>query len=568
MSNDIASLGISVDSKPVEKATKSLSDLARQAGTTEGVINSMAKRSGVSFEEMANRIIAKNRQVQASFGGLAGMSQAQSPLKAVATQLTGIINPLNLATLAFSGLGTAAAIAFSKMLDQAPDANQVLERHDQLVRIVKSSYDRATGSAKNFFDQSREVTTLQLLQQELELRQQLRTEAGKVISGSTTFGTIGDFFSSTKQVRQELAPFEDAIFRLKDGFDKGQPSVKAFMDEVARIGLNNPALQKMAHELISAASSGQNFENRLANIAEMLKLVRGQAVSSQGLARLGLPEPRETKEALDVYERTVQAIQKRIERSEIEIATYHMTAEAAARYRIEKELENAARRNGEPLTAQEIQQKQMLIDQYGRLTGALEGMNRAQERLEATRSVLQGMAMDAAHGADKMEILANAMRKVGDRLIDSGFDAIFGTGRGGGLLQSLFTGGRAMGSTAPYQMGGYTVPVFHDGGIAGQHASSYRNIHPAYFDDAPRYHSGGIAGLRPNEVPAILERGERIIPRAGVGAGGMTVNVPISVSAESDGQSAVKAIRSYVGSSEFEARVVSSVSNAQKSRKL
>lgn len=561
---DIASLGIAVDSKPVQGATKSLADLAKQAGTTEGVINAMAKRSGVSFEDMANRIIAKNRQVQASFGGLSGMSQAQSPLRAVTTQLTGIINPLNLATLAFSGLGTAAGIALSKILDQAPDANEVLERHDHLVRIVKASYDRATGSVKNFFEQSREVTTLQLLQQQLDLRQQLRDEAGKVISGSTTFGTIGDFFASTKQVRQELAPFEDAIFRLKDGFDKGQPSVKAFMDEVAKIGLANPQFQKLSAELISVASQGQNVENRLLNIAEMLKLVRGQAVSPQGLARLGLPEPRETKEALDVYERAVEAITKRIERSQIEIATYNMTAEAAARYRIEKELENAARRNGEPLTATEIQQKEMLASQYGRLTGQLEAMTRAQEQLEGTRSILQGIAMDAARGADSATLLANALSRVGDRLIDSGFDILFGNGRrGGGLFQSMFSGGGSN-PVSSYMMGDYRVPVLHDGGIVGQRASAYRNIHPAYFDDAPRYHNGGIAGLAPDEVPAILQRGERIIPRGE--AGGMTVNVPISISADSEGQSAVKAIRGYVQGSEFEHRVVSAVQKAQKSR--
>jgi hypothetical protein len=65
---------------------------------------------------------------------------------------------------------------------------------------------------------------------------------------------------------------------------------------------------------------------------------------------------------------------------------------------------------------------------------------------------------------------------------------------------------------------------FHEGGVVGQSATQ-RYVHPAYFEDAPRYHSGGLAGLRPNEVPAILERGERIIPK-GKSAGGDThVNV-------------------------------------------
>jgi hypothetical protein len=75
------------------------------------------------------------------------------------------------------------------------------------------------------------------------------------------------------------------------------------------------------------------------------------------------------------------------------------------------------------------------------------------------------------------------------------------------------------------------VPTYHDGGIAGQ-VTSPRYIHPAYFDDAPRYHSGGIAGLMPDEVPAILRRGEPVFRdlnhARSVAGGGTTVNVTIN----------------------------------------
>ena len=33
------------------------------------------------------------------------------------------------------------------------------------------------------------------------------------------------------------------------------------------------------------------------------------------------------------------------------------------------------------------------------------------------------------------------------------------------------------------------------------------------FANAPRMHGGGWAGLRPDEVPAILQRGERVLSR-------------------------------------------------------
>ena len=35
-----------------------------------------------------------------------------------------------------------------------------------------------------------------------------------------------------------------------------------------------------------------------------------------------------------------------------------------------------------------------------------------------------------------------------------------------------------------------------------------------WFDNAVRYHSGGIVGLAPDEVPAILRRGEEVLTAA------------------------------------------------------
>lgn len=69
--------------------------------------------------------------------------------------------------------------------------------------------------------------------------------------------------------------------------------------------------------------------------------------------------------------------------------------------------------------------------------------------------------------------------------------------------------------------------LFHSGGVVGQGAPG-RMVSPLAFVGAQRYHAGGIAGLAPNEVPAILERGERIIPNGGAAAS-VVVNAPITI---------------------------------------
>ena len=84
-----------------------------------------------------------------------------------------------------------------------------------------------------------------------------------------------------------------------------------------------------------------------------------------------------------------------------------------------------------------------------------------------------------------------------------------------------------------FDLGGMFAGVFHNGGIVGSGGNTGRQVSAAAFIGAPRYHNGGIAGLRPNEVPAILERGERVVPKKEVDRGrnvvvNMTINTPDS----------------------------------------
>lgn len=82
------------------------------------------------------------------------------------------------------------------------------------------------------------------------------------------------------------------------------------------------------------------------------------------------------------------------------------------------------------------------------------------------------------------------------------------------------------------QVGGFIGSLFHDGGTVGASGGVTRAVSPLLFAGAPRYHGGGIAGLSPDEVPAILQRGEMVIPRDALGGGGVP---PIKVQVENKG---------------------------------
>lgn len=98
------------------------------------------------------------------------------------------------------------------------------------------------------------------------------------------------------------------------------------------------------------------------------------------------------------------------------------------------------------------------------------------------------------------QFVADFLRRIADAILQAAIlKAITGSvsGGDGGIGGAIVNGIGAM---------------FHDGGIVGQ-GGQPRAISPAWFENARRYHEGGVAGLKPNEVPAILERGEEVLTR-------------------------------------------------------
>ncbi|WCR11493.1 phage tail tape measure protein [Paracoccus stylophorae] len=74
--------------------------------------------------------------------------------------------------------------------------------------------------------------------------------------------------------------------------------------------------------------------------------------------------------------------------------------------------------------------------------------------------------------------------------------------------------------------GGIFASIMHTGGVVGAGSPS-RMVPALAFAGAPRMHAGGMVGLRHDEVPAILQRGERVLSRreAQDYGDGVTVNI-------------------------------------------
>ncbi|NRP31857.1 MULTISPECIES: phage tail tape measure C-terminal domain-containing protein [unclassified Aliiroseovarius] len=123
--------------------------------------------------------------------------------------------------------------------------------------------------------------------------------------------------------------------------------------------------------------------------------------------------------------------------------------------------------------------------------------------------------------------------------------------------------------------GSVAAAVSHAGGMVGISGHT-RAVPTAVFAGAPRMHGGGTvgaagswAGLRPDEVPTILQRGERVLSRAEVARGGGGA-IPVAINLNVDARGAQMGVAEQIAAvmrsaqPEFERIAVAAVGNAMR----
>lgn len=260
----------------------------------------------------------------------------------------------------------------------------------------------------------------------------------------------------------------------------------------------------------------------------------GISMSEAGLGTSGKKTPAE------LFQGDVQQIQARIAALNAEfeaqsrlnplVTDYGYAVEKA---RIEQQLLSEAQKAGLEVTPELQAQIGALAENYAKASSASERLKDSQQKaVDAAKQfsglgqeVVGGFISDLRSGASAAEALSNALNKVLDKIIDIG-------------LESLFSGGLLGGGGAGGLLGGFLIPgILHSGGVAGKDGYGHgRAVSPSTFAGAKRYHTGGVAGLMPGEVPAILQRGEVVLPRGTKAGGAQGVQVQVGVSVDNDGQ--------------------------------
>lgn len=209
-----------------------------------------------------------------------------------------------------------------------------------------------------------------------------------------------------------------------------------------------------------------------------------------------------------------------------------------------QDLETKAREAGINVTGEQRAAMEQLAEGYAQAVVAsatlAESQDKLQERAEDFRNLSKNTAhnfvQDLVDGKSAADALADALARVGERLIDMAFDSMFDPRGGifGTIGNSLAT---AFSAPTATPISGFQPALYHNGGVVGfGGASSGKAYSPALWANAPRYHNGGIAGLKPNEIPTILQRGERVTPNGGFGGGGNRNVVLVELSNDLEGR--------------------------------
>lgn len=591
----IAATAFDGASKGVARYGTQATAAARQAGALRAQTGNLAAQfQDIAVQLQGGQspftiALQQGSQISQVLGG----KGARGAVTALSGAFASLLSPVSLATIALIAAGGAAVQFFGSLLSDGAEAQQSLEDQAKLVRDLASEWGDAVPAIAAYADQlerAQRATELQqggdaaiaalygdareqvagLSDQLVQLRGDLELTGApldQISALQSAFNDLAGAIEENQATAQDAERVQAALLAL---IESGIGDVSAFASafdvlagslarvaqdaQATRVAVSGAAGALQAFAAAEAARRGTadalgaragflSEQERLNGLtADQLALEReiaavradaaeaGVAIGSADAARIAAdrlaaeaarraPAPRAAggggrASAAPDIDREREAVAKLIEALAFEQSLIGLSA-------VEREKANQLRRAGAAATEQEREQIAAIVDATYAETEALRASEEAMERLRGlSRDVLGGLFEDLRNGASAADLLAGALNRVAENLVTAGIDGLVtGFGRPAGGL-----------------FGGRIIPgILHDGGRVGVDGYGHgRSVPASAFSGARRYHTGGVVGgLNPGEVPAILQRGETVIPR---GAAGGATQVQIILSADLEGR--------------------------------
>lgn len=498
----VAAFGAAIKSAISDAA--SIGDLADKIGLSTDAIQELsygAVQANISFDDLADSLTKFSRMLAEAQNGSGDL----------------------LKTLEANGFDQAAvkALSYKDALAVVADlVKNARNEQDQLLIITQAfgrGGDRMLGFLKNGSDGLRtfaqDATTAGAKIEENLIRKAQEWDDSWAAFMLSMKGSLQDFVLSS------LVEIE----KLKGALDMMQaksPTGKM----VGRFAVPNSMLNGVGADPVKGVgSAGFSFTPGLPKIAQPTTIIPDDRVEKAAAEAV-----RDRQRAAEAAARAEVARRKAI--TDV-ITALQFESEQLKRSEMEQQVQVELRQAGVTAMSKQGQEIRKLVEANYMLvesekfakeaqTAAIEAAQEASDKFIERRDAYKDSLMSLADlGVSAFEAIASGGEKVADvlqnvakQLASAALQAallgqgpmagLFGSSAAGGLFGSLFSGFG----------GGIPASIYHKGGMVGTGGLS-RNVSAATFAGAPRMHSGGIAGLRSGEVPAILQKGEMVLPR-------------------------------------------------------
>ncbi|MGV6872557.1 tape measure protein [Pseudochelatococcus sp. B33] len=351
---------------------------------------------------------------------------------------------------------------------------------------------------------------------------------GKFSGGDRTLVTMT--IGQIKQLQAEMLAHPDNKFN-SSAVGRYQITRRTLIDLQKRLDISdddyfNPSMQdRLALDLMrrrgrNTAGLRNEWEGfRKVDEATILAAFDRQSISMPAVDESVTEKNKALEEQKKAYADINTEAERYIERQSLEAAAVGKT-ELQARAMVHTfELLNEAKRAGIEITPELERHYEQLGQKMAAADVGADELRKRFDELNDTARFFGGEAVDALSGLITGTTTAEqALQSLIQTLVRATLQAAL---LGEGPLASLFGGSGGKGGLLGGFLGSVLgVKTMHSGGVVGLHGRS--GVAPAaLFAGAPRYHSGGVAGLKPDEIPAILQRGEYVVSRANMMAAAM-----------------------------------------------
>lgn len=516
-----------------------------------------ATQSGVSAEQFTQALA--NLSKYAEERGIGDINQA---FLDVAKRIGSANTALERLTIATDAFGARAGKYFvTLMQDGAAGVERLAQEARDLGLVMSTETAQSVGAVNDALDAfglAVKVNVNNALAQALPLLRSATKWIAEFNAAATGGGGQSTITSTaTNAVSRRLQEAKDAVVSLERGdlsdptrlkaLDEGRKTIIALQAELANLTPSLKAQEGATKASAAATKAWSDVTRGLRTEEERYLDERARVIAAAQAAGASEEDLANALSRVDAQYRKIETSSRAAasgRQAAVRSGDSEARAAAAEAARLDEQLDAEARRFkdlADPVAP--LRRELELLDKLlaaGKISFDVwaEAAFQVQERVgELVEPAERAAAQVSEYWSEAARGIQGAMA---DFLFDPFTDGLQGMLRGfldvirrmlaeavaAQLAQALF-GDIAGGKPGGY-FGAFLAGMFHGGGLVGAPGPS-RLMPELAFVGAPRYATGGLAGLRPNEMPAILHRGEEVLTaqdprhRANGGASGVRI---------------------------------------------